>query len=99
MRKAGQASGRAFTDAMRQGWAKEKNLAAYLDFQFRLRGCDGSAYIPVVAGGQVWIFPYGLMPVSLTAPERQHYSLYPERSPLKVCLVKSNHPSPTLTLA
>ena len=53
MRKAGQASGRAFTDAMRQGWAKEKNLAAYLDYQFRLRGCDGSAYIPVVAGGQV----------------------------------------------
>ena len=53
MRKAGQASGRAFTDAMRQGWSKEKILAAYLEYQFRLRGCDGSAYIPVVAGGQV----------------------------------------------
>lgn len=52
MRKAGQASGRAYTDAMRQAWTKEKDLAAYLDYQFRTRGCDCSAYIPVVAGGQ-----------------------------------------------
>ncbi|CAF9922164.1 hypothetical protein IMSHALPRED_005600 [Imshaugia aleurites] len=52
MRKAGQASGRAYTDAMRQAWSKEKELAAYLDYQFRMRGCDCSAYVPVVAGGQ-----------------------------------------------
>lgn len=52
MRKAGQASGRAYTDAMRRAWEKEKGLAAYLDYQFRRRGCDCSAYIPVVAGGQ-----------------------------------------------
>ncbi|KAL9135589.1 MAG: hypothetical protein Q9175_003221 [Cornicularia normoerica] len=52
MRKAGQASGRAYTDAMRQAWMKERDLATYLDYQFRTRGCDSSAYIPVVAGGQ-----------------------------------------------
>ena len=53
MRKAGKASGRAFTDAMRQAWTKEKDLAAYLDYKFRANSCDGSAYVPVVAGGQV----------------------------------------------
>ncbi|KAL9067648.1 MAG: hypothetical protein Q9161_006730 [Pseudevernia consocians] len=52
MRKAGQASGRAYTEAMRQSWREEKDLAAYLDYRFRMRGCDCSAYIPVVAGGQ-----------------------------------------------
>lgn len=52
MRKAGQASGRAYTDAMRQSWMKEKDLAAYLDYQFKTRGCECSAYIPVVAGGR-----------------------------------------------
>lgn len=53
MRNAGQASGRAFTDAMRQAWTKERDLAAYLDYKFRAKGCEGSAYVPVVAGGQV----------------------------------------------
>ena len=53
MRKAGQASGRAFTDAMRQHWTKETNLAAYLDYRFRTNDCDGPAYLPVVAGGKV----------------------------------------------
>ncbi|KAL6714373.1 aminopeptidase [Lecanora helva] len=52
MRKAGQVSGRVFTDAMRQVWAKETDLAAYLDYGFRTNGCDTSAYVPVVAGGQ-----------------------------------------------
>ncbi|KAL9101508.1 MAG: hypothetical protein Q9163_003234 [Psora crenata] len=52
MRLAGQASGRAFTEAMRQSWTKEKDLAAFLDYQFRRNGCDGSAYVPVVAGGK-----------------------------------------------
>lgn len=86
MRKAGQASGRAYTDAMRQGWTKEKDLAAYLDYQFRMRGCDGSAYIPVVAGGQVRFILFWLMAVPLIVPERQHYSLYPEQSSLGVRL-------------
>lgn len=53
MRKAGQASGRAFTDAMRQGWTRERDLAAHLEYKFRVNDCDGSAYVPVVAGGQV----------------------------------------------
>ena len=80
MRKAGQASGRAYTDAMRQAWTKEKNLAAYLDYQFRMRGCDCSAYVPVVAGGQVRFTLSSCMAVPLTGPERQHHSLYAERS-------------------
>lgn len=52
MRKAGRASGRAYTEAMRNKWEKEKDLAAYLDYNFRINGCEGSAYIPVVAGGK-----------------------------------------------
>lgn len=53
MRRAGQASGRAFTEAMRQGWASEKDLASFLEYGFKRHGCDGSAYVPVVAGGRV----------------------------------------------
>jgi len=53
MRRAGQASGRAFTEAMRQTWTREKDLAAFLDYQFKIKGCDCSAYVPVVAGGEV----------------------------------------------
>ncbi|KAL8905261.1 MAG: hypothetical protein Q9171_006737 [Xanthocarpia ochracea] len=52
MRKAGQASGRAFTEAMRQGWATEKEVAAFLEYMFKRNGCDTSAYVPVVAGGE-----------------------------------------------
>ena len=78
MRKAGQASGRAYTDAMRQVWTKEKDLARYLDYQFRAGGCDCSAYVPVVAGGQVRLTLFWSMAVPLTVPERQHYPLYPK---------------------
>ena len=53
MRKAGKVSGRAFTESMRSTWASEKDLAAFLDYKFKQKGCDGSAYIPVVAGGKV----------------------------------------------
>lgn len=53
MRKAGQISGRVFTEAMRRNWTTEKDLAAFLDYKFRQNGCDGSAYVPVVAGGEV----------------------------------------------
>ncbi|KAL7790443.1 peptidase M24, structural domain-containing protein [Trichoderma ceciliae] len=52
MRLAGQISGRAITNAMRRSWAKEKDLHAFLDYEFTVNGCDGAAYIPVVAGGQ-----------------------------------------------
>lgn len=51
MRHAGRVSGRALTDAMRQSWTSEKDLAAYLDYAFTKDGCAGSAYVPVVAGG------------------------------------------------
>ncbi|PHH85906.1 hypothetical protein CDD83_11005 [Cordyceps sp. RAO-2017] len=51
MRRAGQASGRALTEAMRRPWARERDLHAFLDYQFVVHGCEGPAYIPVVAGG------------------------------------------------
>lgn len=51
MRKAGQISGRAYTDAMRQAWTKEKDLGNFLEYRFKAGGCDGSAYVPVIAGG------------------------------------------------
>lgn len=56
LRRLGQASGRAFTDAMRQTFTKEKDLASFLEYQFKVNGCDGSAFVPVVAGGQVRYF-------------------------------------------
>ncbi|KAJ4858626.1 metallopeptidase family m24 domain-containing protein [Trichoderma breve] len=52
MRMAGQISGRAITNAMRRSWVKEKDLHAFLDYEFTINGCDGPAYIPVIAGGQ-----------------------------------------------
>ncbi|KAI2627050.1 aminopeptidase-like protein [Hypomontagnella submonticulosa] len=52
MRRAGQASGRALTEAMRRPWKYEKELAAFLDYQYQMSGLDGQAYIPVVAGGR-----------------------------------------------
>ncbi|KAJ1337770.1 intermediate cleaving peptidase 55 [Microdochium nivale] len=51
MRHAGQESGRALTAAMGQSWKYEKDLAAFLEYQYQTRGLDGHAYIPVVAGG------------------------------------------------
>ena len=52
MRRAGQISGHAITEAMRRPWSKEKDLHAFLDYQFIVNGCDGPAYIPVIAGGE-----------------------------------------------
>lgn len=51
MRHAGQHSGRAITDAMRQSFTTEKDLDSFLDYWFKQDGCDGPAYVPVVAGG------------------------------------------------
>jgi intermediate cleaving peptidase 55 len=52
MRVAGKISGRAFTNAMRRQWTKEKDLGAFLDYDFKLGGCEATAYIPVIAGGK-----------------------------------------------
>ncbi|KAH4964742.1 hypothetical protein HBI78_111860 [Parastagonospora nodorum] len=51
MRRAGQHSGRAITDAMRQSFSYEKDLDSFLDYWFKQDLCDGPAYVPVVAGG------------------------------------------------
>ncbi|KAL7770331.1 hypothetical protein CFE70_000264 [Pyrenophora teres f. teres 0-1] len=51
MRHAGQHSGRAITDAMRQTFTTEKDLDSFLDYWFKQDLCDGPAYVPVVAGG------------------------------------------------
>ena len=51
MRRAGRASGRAHTEAMKQAWTREKQLDAYLRYRFIANGCDTGAFEPVVAGG------------------------------------------------
>lgn len=52
MRLAGKISGRAYTSAMRQHFTKEKDLGAFLDYSFKIGGCEASAYVPVIAGGK-----------------------------------------------
>lgn len=52
MRLAGKISGRAFTNAMRRQWTKEKDLGAFLDYDFKIGGCEGTSYFPVIAGGK-----------------------------------------------
>ncbi|KEQ86913.1 hypothetical protein M438DRAFT_343333 [Aureobasidium pullulans EXF-150] len=52
MRKAGQVSGRAFTETMKTPISTEKDLWTMLDTGFKIGGLDGSAYVPVVAGGK-----------------------------------------------
>lgn len=71
MRKAGQASGRAFTEAMRQAWTAEKDLTAFLEYKFKRNGCDTSAYVPVVAGGKVHCTRYS---TDFDADKRQNAS-------------------------
>lgn len=51
MRHAGRVSGRAITDAMRKAWTRERDLQAFLEHGFMADGCEGPAYVPVVAGG------------------------------------------------
>ena len=51
MRRAGRASGRAFTEAMRHNFTREKHLDAFLGYQFKINGCDRAAFEPVAAGG------------------------------------------------
>lgn len=52
MRKAGRESALAYNKAMARTWDEEKMLALDLEMQFKQRGLDGNAYVPVVAGGQ-----------------------------------------------
>ncbi|KKK23694.1 metallopeptidase family M24 [Aspergillus rambellii] len=51
MRRVGQASGRAFTESMRQTFTREKALTSFLEYNFKVNGCDHNAFVPVVAGG------------------------------------------------
>ncbi|BFZ56674.1 aminopeptidase [Savitreella phatthalungensis] len=53
MRRAGAASGRAITDAMRQPWLgkSERELQAYLSYGFVHHGAQRDGYVPVIAGG------------------------------------------------
>lgn len=51
MRKAGQASGRAFTEAMGRSFGREKELDAFLEYRIKCQGCDGASFEPVVANG------------------------------------------------
>lgn len=52
MRQAGRASGRGFTESMRNAWTTELDLEGFLEYQFKKNGCDQSAYVPVIAGGE-----------------------------------------------
>jgi intermediate cleaving peptidase 55 len=53
MREAGRMSGRAFTAAMRQSWGTERALHAFMDYNFKVNGCEEEAYEPVVASDKV----------------------------------------------
>lgn len=53
LRRAGQASGQAFTEAMKKNFRSEKELETYIEYMFKFNGCEQSAYVPVVAGGDV----------------------------------------------
>lgn len=53
LRRVGQATGRSFQDAMRQGgWKSERELMAFLQWRHVSNGCEGNAYVPIVAGGK-----------------------------------------------
>ncbi|KAK9456674.1 peptidase M24, structural domain-containing protein [Dipodascopsis uninucleata] len=51
MREAGRISGKVINKAYGTPFKKEADLDAFLDYHFRIGGCEKSAYVPVVAGG------------------------------------------------
>ena len=51
MRLAGKISGRAYNQAYAKRFKSEKGLHSFLEYKFINGGCDKSAYVPVVAGG------------------------------------------------
>ncbi|KAI5290816.1 hypothetical protein KEM54_000377 [Ascosphaera aggregata] len=52
MRIAGRQSGRAFTEAMKMQFDKERDLYTFIEYKFKMNGCDDWAFVPVVAGGK-----------------------------------------------
>jgi intermediate cleaving peptidase 55 len=52
MRTAGRITGNAFNEVIRRNLSKESDIEATLEFLFRMGGCEKSAYVPVVAGGE-----------------------------------------------
>lgn len=87
MRRLGQASGRAFTESMRQTFDREKDLCSFLEYHFKVNGADGSAFVPVVAGGQVRMPSSGEKDPILMTLECAQYPLHPERR----CLAVGSH--------
>lgn len=77
LRRVGQMSGRAFTESVRQTFTKEKDLCSFLEYQFKVNGCDTSAFVPVVGGGPVCdATRIDYMIIMLTKLERPEHSLY-----------------------
>lgn len=52
MLRAGRASGKAFTRTMSRQYTKEADLQASLEYAVYQSGCEGMAYVPVIAGGR-----------------------------------------------
>ncbi|MCJ1325083.1 hypothetical protein MMC10_001745, partial [Thelotrema lepadinum] len=52
MRGVGQATGRSFQGVMSRQWEYENEIEAWMEYDFRRRGMDGNAYVPVIAGGK-----------------------------------------------
>lgn len=52
LRAANEISALAYNEAYKTKFAKESNLHAFLDYKFRINGCEEPAYLPVVAGGK-----------------------------------------------
>lgn len=52
MRRAGQISGKSYNQAFAKRIRNERTLASFLEYNFISGGCDGNAYIPVVATGE-----------------------------------------------
>lgn len=52
MRRAGQISGKSYNQAFAKRIRNERTLASFLEYHFISGGCDGNAYIPVVATGE-----------------------------------------------
>ena len=53
LRQIGQVTGRAFQGVMRRKWDYESEIEAWMEYEFRRKWMDSSAYVPVVAGGKV----------------------------------------------
>ncbi|ODV90325.1 hypothetical protein CANCADRAFT_26013 [Tortispora caseinolytica NRRL Y-17796] len=51
MHKASRMSAKAYNDAYKTKFTKESDLYAFLEYRFKIEGCDRSGYVPVVAGG------------------------------------------------